>query len=203
MLRLPSFTTPFVGQYTRISPVCFVWHPAASQQPQPPAVLLPMLAATASPPLPIRAWTASLPPPPTPSPPFLRPFGQGLCYLEGFPEDAGGARLCGSFPGGWVAFQLNNWRGHCLVNVSTGDRISLPDLVRSPAPGHDCVVAIKSMVLSAAPTSDGAYMVADFGTLKHFILEAWCGAMVATNTCGGKWCRLGSLEDILASGPCD
>lgn len=161
MLRVPSFTTPLVGRYSRISFfVCFVLHPAASQQPQPPAVLLPMLASTASPPpLPIRAWTPSPTPPSTASRPFLRPFGQGSCYVEGFPEDAGGARLCGSFLGGWVALELTRWRGHCLININTGHRINLPDRVRNPAPPRDCVVGIKSMVLSAAPTS-GAYMVA-------------------------------------------
>ncbi|WVZ78753.1 hypothetical protein U9M48_026410 [Paspalum notatum var. saurae] len=201
-------------QYSKVSSVCWLWHPDASQKPPalpaqmpwstssqplripaasisppPPALPSPIPASTASPPSP-------MPPPSTVSLAFLRPFGQGVHYIEGFQEDARRDRFCGSFPGGWLALAFDRWRGHCLFNVNTGDRVDLPDLIRSPAPEVDCVVAIKCLVLSAAPTPDGAYMVAAMASgvsnvaFWHPGTDRWWPPIQANDAGFGNWRRM-------------
>uniref|UniRef100_A0A0E0B942 Uncharacterized protein n=1 Tax=Oryza glumipatula TaxID=40148 RepID=A0A0E0B942_9ORYZ len=46
-------------------------------------------------------------------------------HRPGLFADARIARFYGSFPGGWLAAELPESRGHALLNLCTGSRIAL------------------------------------------------------------------------------
>ncbi|KQJ93710.1 uncharacterized protein LOC112271515 [Brachypodium distachyon] len=98
----------------------------------------------------------------------FRVFG-GSTHQENSEHVPVGARFCGSFPGGWFVVQLHAPRGrYALLNVPSGNQIALPDNMEAPVRSNSGiqhsnlypVLAIHAAVLSAAPTPDGAYIVA-------------------------------------------
>lgn len=157
-LMLPSTAAAFSVEYAKISAVCWLWRPSEIQIQTPPETSSPnFLTVFGNADKGARIDT----PPETSSPTFLAVFGNnnGARILKEGIDYPSGARFIGSFPGGWVALALDGWRGHCLLNLSSGERLPLPDVVRTPVIDVDCALGIKSLVLSAPPTTEGKYLV--------------------------------------------
>ncbi|KAI4992389.1 hypothetical protein ZWY2020_051806 [Hordeum vulgare] len=75
-----------------------------------------------------------------------------------------GPRFCGSAPGGWfvISSRQQQWRGHGLLNLRTGERVALPDRVRIPLDSGviTCPMMIRAAVMSAAPPSAACFVAA-------------------------------------------
>ncbi|XP_010236300.1 uncharacterized protein LOC104583954 [Brachypodium distachyon] len=144
---LPSFT-----DLASASQVCRHWRSVAllrENQPQPalPWLLMPSTASTS----------------------HFRLFGRTTHHTT--PHVPVGARFCGSFPGGWFVVALRQappGGRYALLNLHSGEQIALPDNMGAPVKSSTGiqhysiypVVAIHAAALSAAPTPDGAYIVA-------------------------------------------
>ncbi|KAK3131156.1 hypothetical protein QOZ80_6BG0502750 [Eleusine coracana subsp. coracana] len=138
LMVLPTAAPARIMGYVSVSPTCWMWDTTAAQ-------LLHLLRLTL---------------PSTSGPAFLRVFGDDVYRLPRFPDDALRGRFCGSFPGGWVALALEHYRGRCILNLHTGERIDLPDHVCTPSPPIDCITVIKYLTLSSSPTREGTFIVA-------------------------------------------
>ncbi|KAI4992388.1 hypothetical protein ZWY2020_051805 [Hordeum vulgare] len=93
-----------------------------------------------------------------------------------------GPRFCGSAPGGWfvISSRQQQWRGHGLLNLRTGERVALPDRVRIPLDSGviTCPMMIRAAVMSAAlgeivsryllPSASGA----DLLMVKRYVAPA-------------------------------
>ncbi|KAK3164616.1 hypothetical protein QOZ80_1AG0021880 [Eleusine coracana subsp. coracana] len=79
--------------------------------------------------------------------------------IRSLDDDISRGRLCGSYPGGWVAAVLTPWGHQVLFNVFSRARINLPHRMRFVASWFSAVtpVDIRMVVLSSAPNSTGGH----------------------------------------------
>ncbi|KQJ98212.1 uncharacterized protein LOC104584206 [Brachypodium distachyon] len=158
--------------------------------------------------------------PSTASTSHFRVFG-GTTHQEYSRHVPVGARFCGSFPGGWFVVQLHAPRGrYALLNLLSGKQIALPDNMEAPVRSNSGiqhnnlypVLAIHAAVLSAAPTPDGAYIVAAITSGKTNIafwrpgMAHWSPPLHTEVGRRASWAdemipadedRFGSMEDLV------
>nr|CAB3450102.1 unnamed protein product [Digitaria exilis] len=91
------------------------------------------------------------------------------------------ARFFGSVPGGWFVVARQQWRGYAVLNVSSGEEISLPDGSREdqiliPIDLRVGILPSALVILAAtvspAPTPDGHFVVAAI-TFGHHKAVVW------------------------------
>ncbi|CAO2190497.1 unnamed protein product [Urochloa humidicola] len=126
-------------------------------------------------------------PSPSPTPSIISFFSGFRRRIQSLPADFRSERLCGSYPGGWVAVALGPFGEHLLSNIYSGARINLPHRLIDLDIWTVTPVLIRAVMLSAAPTA--ASCVA--GALV-------CGTsnLAFCNPGDSHWFRYPEIEDL-------
>jgi hypothetical protein len=110
---------------------------------------------------------------PSPATPTFFSLHSGATRPLYLPEDVLGAGLCGSHDGGWVALSSDQWRGYAAVNLLSGERVPLPDRLRTNLPylngSRACEhhMVIRSVTFSDAPSREGCLAAAHVSSASN------------------------------------